>query len=96
MQEMQVQSLGWEDPLEKGMATPVFLPGEFHDRPARRLERSWRGDPEGLSGLHSRMRHRAQRTWALWREEFSPQLSNWAPPPHPDAALGSSNVLVLG
>ena len=21
MQEMQVQSLGWEDPLEKGMAT---------------------------------------------------------------------------
>ena len=32
MQEMQVQSLGWEDPLEKGMAThssPVFLPGDF-------------------------------------------------------------------
>ena len=31
MQETQVQSLGWEDPLEKGM-TPVFLPGEFHGR----------------------------------------------------------------
>ena len=31
MQETQVQSLGWEDPLEKGMATtPVFLPGETH------------------------------------------------------------------
>ena len=31
MQETRVQSLGWEDPLEKGMATiPVFLPGEFH------------------------------------------------------------------
>ena len=31
MQETQVQSLGQEDPLEKGMATtPVFLPGEFH------------------------------------------------------------------
>ena len=30
-QETQVQSLGWEDPLEKGMVpTPVFLPGEFH------------------------------------------------------------------
>ena len=28
--ETGVQSLGWEDPLEKGMATPVFLPGEFH------------------------------------------------------------------
>ena len=26
-----VQSLGWEDPLEEGMATtPVFLPGESH------------------------------------------------------------------
>ena len=31
MQETQVCSLGQEDPLEKGMATPlVFLPGEFH------------------------------------------------------------------
>ena len=28
---MQVQSLGREDPLEKGMATtPVVLPGESH------------------------------------------------------------------
>ena len=31
MQETCIQSLGQEDPLEKGMATtPVFLPGEFH------------------------------------------------------------------
>ena len=31
MQETWVQSLGWEDPLEKGMATHSrFLPGEFH------------------------------------------------------------------
>ena len=29
MQEIQVPSLGWED-LEKGMAAPVFLSGEFH------------------------------------------------------------------
>ena len=29
MKEMQIQSLGQEDPLEKGVATPpVFLPGE--------------------------------------------------------------------
>ena len=28
MQETQVQSLGWEDPLEKEMA--VFLPGESY------------------------------------------------------------------
>ena len=30
MQECQAWSLGWEDPLEKEMATPVFLPGESH------------------------------------------------------------------
>ena len=30
-QETQVRSLGWEDPLEKEMAsTPVFLPGESY------------------------------------------------------------------
>jgi len=28
MRETWVQSLGWEDPLEKG--SPVFLPGKFH------------------------------------------------------------------
>ena len=30
MWETQVPSLGQEDPLEKGITTPVFLPGEFH------------------------------------------------------------------
>ena len=31
MQETWVQSLGWEDPLEKGMATHPSTPaGEFH------------------------------------------------------------------
>ena len=31
IQETSVQSLGWEDPLEKEMGThPVFLPGESH------------------------------------------------------------------
>ena len=30
MLETQVQSLGWEDPLEKGMAAHfITLPGEF-------------------------------------------------------------------
>ena len=33
MQETRVRSLGWEDPLEKGMApTPVFLPGKAHEQ----------------------------------------------------------------
>ena len=31
MWETWVQSLGWEDPLEKGtITTPVFWPGKFH------------------------------------------------------------------
>ena len=31
MQETWVQTLGWEDPLEKErLPTPVFWPGEFH------------------------------------------------------------------
>ena len=31
MQETRVQSLGWEDPLEKEMQpTPVLLPRKFH------------------------------------------------------------------
>ena len=31
MRETWVRPLGWEDPLEEGMApTPVFLPGESH------------------------------------------------------------------
>ena len=31
IQETWVRSLGWEDPLEKGMATTVvFRPEEFH------------------------------------------------------------------
>ena len=29
MQEMQIQSLGWEDPMErKWQPTPIFLPGK--------------------------------------------------------------------
>ena len=27
-----VRSLGQEDPLEKGIPTPVFLPREFHEQ----------------------------------------------------------------
>ena len=32
MQETEVRSLSWEDPLEKGMMTHFFLPGELHRR----------------------------------------------------------------
>ena len=40
MQETQVRSLGWEDPLERAwQPTPVFLPGESHGQ----------GSPAGYS-----------------------------------------------
>ena len=57
MQKMQVQSLGWEDPLEKEMEywkpTPVFLPGKSHG------QRSLEGhSPWG----HNRVRHNRECT----------------------------------
>ena len=47
--EMQVQSLGWEDPLEEGMATHSSI-------------LAWRiPQTEGPGGLHSV--HRAAKSW---------------------------------
>ena len=44
MQETWIRSLGWEDPLEKGMApTPGFLPGESHG------QRTWRAAVHGVT-----------------------------------------------
>ena len=43
MQETWVQSLGWEDPLEEGMPTPAFWPGES----------LWREKPGGLQSMGS-------------------------------------------
>ena len=55
MQETWVQSLGWEDPLEKGLqCTPVFLPGEspWTEEPGRlqsmglqRVRHDWATNP---------------------------------------------------
>ena len=44
-QKMWVRSLGWEDPLEEGMApTPVFLPGESQGQRSLADHNPW--DPE--------------------------------------------------
>ena len=42
MWETRVRSLGWEDPLEKEIPTPVFLPGESHG------QRSLMGNEESM------------------------------------------------
>ena len=42
VQETRVQSLGWEDPLEKGMSTsPIFLPGECHGQKSLMVYSQW-------------------------------------------------------
>ena len=42
MWETWVRSLGWEDPLEEGMAThSVFLSGEFHGQRSLAGYRPW-------------------------------------------------------
>ena len=53
MQETWIQSLGWEDILEKEMPTPVFLPGKSHGW--RRLVgyRPWgRKESDTIEGLN--------------------------------------------
>ena len=44
MQETLVQSLGWEDPLEKGMATHSSVPA---------WKISWTEEPGGLQSMGS-------------------------------------------
>ena len=44
MQETQVQSLGWEDPLEKEMPTHSSIPA---------WEIPWTEEPEGLQSMES-------------------------------------------
>ena len=45
VQETRVGSLSQEDPLEKRMTSPVFLPGEFHGQSllgySPRVAKSW-------------------------------------------------------
>ena len=70
MQEMQVGSLGWEDPLKKEMATtPVFLPGKSH---------GWRGlvgySPwGGKSQTQPSTKQRFKLTGSLTFSVFYPQ-----------------------
>ena len=64
MQETWVQSLGQEDPLEKGRATsaPVSLPGEFHRQ--RNLEGYNLGSLKE-SGTTEGLSLRCSTTWVV-------------------------------
>ena len=68
MQETQVRSLGWEDPLEKETApTPVFLPGESHG------QRSLAGySPRGRKESDTTERLHFLSFLPLWEFRFVP------------------------
>ena len=52
----RVQSLGQEDPLEKEMATPIFLPGESHGQRSLAGYSPWgRKELDTTEGLYSLM-----------------------------------------
>ena len=50
MQKTWVQSLGWENPLEKEwQPTPVFLPGEFHGQRRLAGDSPWGGKESDIT-----------------------------------------------
>ena len=67
MQESWVQSLGWEDPLEKaGQATPVFLLGES----------PWTEEPDGLR-KQSDMTEQLSTAQHIWGEVMKSKHNNY-------------------
>ena len=64
VQETQVWSLGWEDPLEKGMVTTlVFLPGEFHEQGSLAGYRPW--------GCKKSDMNERLSLWVKWGSDYS-------------------------
>ena len=71
MQETQVQSLDWEDPLEKGMAThSSILPGEFHGQ-----RRSLAGSPWGCKESDTTERLTLSHTKSKSKNEWNVYLN---------------------
>ena len=73
MQDTWLQSLGWEDPLEEGMATPVFLPREFRGQRSLVHYSPWGGKEsdmiEQLTHTHSTkycLNYTSKRLKPLW------------------------------
>ena len=88
MQETQVQSLGWEDLLEKGMAThssvlawrvPLFLPGKLHRGAWRglwRVRHSWVTTTFTFKDIQDKLSSRQLYTGA-WRAGPRSGLAIW-------------------
>ena len=72
---MQVQSLGQEDPLEKGMTTiPVFLPGEFHGQRSLVGYSLW-GHKESDTTEATELTHSSRNTECSSSPTFHPHLT---------------------
>ena len=76
MQEVQVRSLGWEDPLEKGrLPTPVFWPGESHGQRSLVGYSPWgrteSDTTERLSAAHTAREVRGKAEWRHLRQMCS-------------------------
>ena len=88
MQETQVQSLGWEDLLEKGMAThssvlawrvPLFLPGKLHRGAWQglwRVRHSWVTTTFTFKDIQDKLSSRQLYTGA-WRAGPRSGLAIW-------------------
>ena len=90
MQEIRVQSLGWEDPLEKEMATHTSILAwrSLMDRGA------WRATVHGVSKSRTRLKHTHAHTYVyncltsqIKIQDFfsSPEDSFLSPPSQPPA-----------
>ena len=69
MQEMWVQFLGWKDPLEKEMATPVLLPGESQGQStgSQRVGHNW----SNLALTHTHCPHCPHFEGSKLKERFA-------------------------
>ena len=84
VQEIQVQSLGWEDHLEKGMATHSgFLPGESHGQ-------------RSLAGYSPWSPKKSDMTEPLTLLIFQEGLPWWLSGKEPANAGNAGSILGLG
>ena len=91
-QETQVWSLGWEDPLEKGMEpTPVFFPGKFHGQRSlvayspqscKELDMTER-QLTLLFALQYCISSCCTKRWISPKYPYTPSVLNLHPLPHP-------------
>ena len=90
MQEIRVQSLGWENPLEEEMATPSSIfawripwiekPGGLQSMESQRVGHSCANESEGKRGIKCELKSRSQSMLnrrQLFQLPSWPQRTSW-------------------